>query len=341
MTDLLQNRAYLHKRHRLSHQQIDSLLDENRSGEYLQEKIKRLELVRHFLLLTDTFRQNNIPFISMKGPLLSFRLYGDPAVRISRDIDLLINEKDIGAAIKLMQAEGYEFDHDFIWPFEKHRQELITQSIHHVSFFNRELHLYVEVHWVLANKLAVPMKKVEKIIAKNLTTIILAEREFIVMNKEFDLLFLLLHGARHGWSRLKWLADIDEYTRQKIDEKLFVQLVKQLKAKRIISQTNYLLQKYFDSHLTVPCKNRAPNRMIQFAKDNINKSEVKLDTTVREILNTMKYQWLLFPSLYYKYRFLTDMFIRNVDILNNNLPNKIAYFLYRPYSFIKRRVFHG
>ena len=92
---LLKDRNYLRERHRLSHQQIDTLLGEDKSGEFINDKLKQFELVRHFLYITDKLRINNIPFISIKGPLLSLRLYGDPTVRISSDIDLLINKGQI------------------------------------------------------------------------------------------------------------------------------------------------------------------------------------------------------------------------------------------------------
>lgn len=84
------DRKLLHQRHRLSHQQIDRLLGESHSKEFLGEKIERMEAVRNFLSVTDLLRENEIPFVSIKGPLLSYRIYGDPSVRFSHDIDLLI-----------------------------------------------------------------------------------------------------------------------------------------------------------------------------------------------------------------------------------------------------------
>jgi hypothetical protein len=71
MNNSLSDRNYLYKRHRLSHQQIDGWLGENRSKEYLPEKLERLEAVKNFLAVTDLFRQSDIHFISLKGPLLS------------------------------------------------------------------------------------------------------------------------------------------------------------------------------------------------------------------------------------------------------------------------------
>ena len=45
------SREILHNRHRLSHQQIDMWLGENRSKEFLQEKMRQLVKVKNFINL--------------------------------------------------------------------------------------------------------------------------------------------------------------------------------------------------------------------------------------------------------------------------------------------------
>nr|WP_321356418.1 nucleotidyltransferase family protein [uncultured Draconibacterium sp.] len=342
MTDLLHNRDYLHKRHRLSHAQIDRWLGEKRSNEFVQEKMKRMEHVRQFLLITDKLRQQNIPFVCIKGPLLSLRLYGDPTIRLSHDVDLLIDKKHLDAAVKTMQAEGFDFAHDFIWPKERHRQELFLQSIHHLEFFNRKTLFCVEIHWVLSSQLAIPMQKVRKIMNENITTIPFSGRDFTVLNKEFELLYLLIHGARHGWKRLKWLIDINEYTKQKLDIELLERLIRLMKAGRIVGQTNYLLEKYFNNHLPVPCKKHANRIMIKYADKSINSEQEFIDYTSNvEIIKDKAYQWFIFSTLSYKCTFFPGIFVRSVDVRSKNFSNKISYVLYRPYSFLKRRILNG
>jgi hypothetical protein len=45
------------------------------------------------------------------------------------------------------------------------------------------------------------------IVSENLQEIVFSGRKFTILNR-LELLFLLLHGSRHGWERLKWLVDI-------------------------------------------------------------------------------------------------------------------------------------
>jgi hypothetical protein len=49
------------------------------------------------------------------------------------------------------------------------------------------------------------------IVSENLQEIVFSGRKFTILNRELELLFLLLHGSRHGWERLKWLVDINDY----------------------------------------------------------------------------------------------------------------------------------
>jgi len=50
-----------------------------------------VELIR----LMDLMKKNEVRAISLKGPLLGIDIYGDVSLRTSRDLDLLIDYKDI------------------------------------------------------------------------------------------------------------------------------------------------------------------------------------------------------------------------------------------------------
>ena len=92
MNNLLQDREYLIKRHRLSHRQIDNLLGETKSKEFIHTSMQSLEFIKHFIELIDLLKQHNISYINFKGPLLSQLIYGDPTVRFSHDIDILVDK---------------------------------------------------------------------------------------------------------------------------------------------------------------------------------------------------------------------------------------------------------
>lgn len=121
----------------------------------------------------------------------------------------------------ILLGNGYQLTEGNNWPTKKIPRELILNIEHNVSFFNKQLKLCVEVHWVLMHALPVSDIKMEEIIAGNIMEMSFAGRKFNVLTKEFELLFLLIHGSRHGWSRLKWLVDINDYPLREINLQQF------------------------------------------------------------------------------------------------------------------------
>jgi len=339
MTVSLQNRNYLHDRHRLSHQQIDSWLGENRGKEFLPEKLKQLESVKTFLWVTDLFRQNDVSFVSLKGPLLSYRIYRDPSVRVSHDIDILIEVAAIEKTINILEKNGYQLTGGYCWPQKQVQQELILDSYHHLGFYNKERSSCVEIHWVLMHGLPVSGKKMKNIIAGNLTEMIFAGRKFTVLNKELEFLFLLIHGSRHGWSRLKWLVDIKDYPASDVDAGIFGELVSQLNARRVVGQANYFMNKFFHMQLPFSGEDRLPEYFIHFAQCSID-NEIQEEQSTMFLIHTFRYLWFMFPGFKSRYKMVLGALLRPGDISVIDSSFKIIYFLYRPYSFIKRRIMH-
>lgn len=340
MKEILTDRQLLHDRHRLSHEQIDSILGENRAKEFIQGKLTRLASVKHFLDITDLLRASDISFICIKGPLLSYRIYGDASVRFSHDIDLLTDSNSLNRIFQIMLEAHYELTEGMVWSDEKYKQDIICQSTHHLSFFNKELKFCVEIHWKMTDDLPIRKKVVDKLLEQNLTTIDYAGRNFIVLNKEFELTYLMIHGSRHGWSRLKWLVDFKDYPLGNLDLDKWSTLIKYFHSERILGQTNYLLYSYFNIKLPIEGSKRLPDFFIRYAETSL-KIPIYIDYSLRTmILWYYRYQWLLFPHIYYKWSIIKSFFSRPGDIEQQNFSSKTAYYLFRPFSLIKRRIFN-
>lgn len=332
-------RDCLYYRHRLSHQQIDKWLGENRALEFIHDKVGRLESVKHFIGVTDRLRNNGISFICIKGPLLSYRIYNDLAVRLSHDIDLLIGSNQLDVVLRLLMDDKFTFVKGHSWPKEKVRQDLIIKSAHHISLYNNEMKFCVEIHWTLMNEIPIKQTELSDLISHNLALVNFAGREFTVFNKEFELLYLMVHGARHGWCRLKWLLDINEYPLNDFDFEYFNKLTLQLHADRIVAQTNYFLIKYFNKRLHFAKQTRIPAFFIHYAEELIKKEDVERFSTI-ELLEHFWYTAYLFPQFSYKLKCFYRMMINHGDVIKFNFSSSMMYYIYRPFSFIKRKVLH-
>lgn len=340
MADSLQDRTYLHERHRLNHQQIDRWLGENRSKEFMQEKMQRIKIVKHFISITDQLRENHIDLVCLKGPMLSYRIYGDASVRISHDIDILIQMVDLIPAIHLMKKENYVMPKEIDWPTDKVRQDLMIKSGKHISLSNKELGLSVELHWTIVPSLPLTSDKIQYLLKNNLTTMTFAGREFSVMNKEFELLFLTMHGSRHEWNRLKWLMDVNDYPLDDFDQNRFIELVHLFKAERIIGQTYYFLKKYFNRQTPLPGGVAPPVYIIRHAQKTIEGSLNPTSSTLMDIPCVFRYKILLFHDLSYKFKVISEVSMTQTDVTTVKFSHKLTYYLYRPFSFIKRRILH-
>ncbi len=334
------DRTYLHDRHRLSHQQIDKLLGENRAAEFISEKVKLLEDVKNLLFIADLFVQNNIEFVCLKGALLSYRLYKDPAVRVSHDIDILISKDNVGPTADFLLKNGFNLNKGVVWPAQMSQRNLILKNEQHLSFYNNSIKCCVEMHWTLMQGLAVTQNQLKAITDDNLDTELLAGRELTTLSRELELIFLLIHGSRHAWCRLKWLVDIKDYPFEEIDKEKFYELVSKMKAERIVSQTNILLEKLFN--VTMPFKEevRLPERLVKYPLHALV-ATIEVSLSLKENIQLMRYRWNMFGNHYYKVRFFSALFYRGGDLSAIDSASTIIYFLYRPYSLIKRRLFNA
>ena len=100
------SRDVLYYRHRLSHFQINRLLNEKEESLVLDEKLKQLNKLSKFITIVDVFFKHNIWFLPLKGPALSYRIYGDATCRISRDFDFLIRKENLYDVIEILQGLG-------------------------------------------------------------------------------------------------------------------------------------------------------------------------------------------------------------------------------------------
>ncbi len=339
----LQNfdRTVLYSRHRLSHQQIDCLLGESSKKEFLAEKMQIFDKIKHFIPIIDLLQKNGILFLCLKGPVLSQQLYNDPAVRFSHDVDLLLlNRGDMDRVDRLLVSQGYAGVDNLSWPKEKVRQQILMDCVHHLAYAHKEHGFMVEIHWAVYIPFPVRTKQFERIIENNRQRIIFAGREVVVFAPELNLLYLIIHGAKHSWQRLKWLVDIKDFPFETINSEKWMELVNELKAGRMVSQAGFLLNHFFN--ISQPLLTVGKIRL--FLKIHSLKAineDIPQQRPFLSGLVDLRYRLLLCKSFVYKLRLLQSIAISPADLLRIRSSSRIVYSLYRPYSYIKRRIIHA
>ncbi|MFD4817507.1 nucleotidyltransferase domain-containing protein [Peribacillus butanolivorans] len=174
--------------------------------EYKMNTMKMLHLSGEMEKISKMFTENHISVLFLKGPVIAADIYGDISLRTSKDLDILISKKSFKKAEKLLLNYGYEREEDSNtfggWKWKKH----------HDAFFHPEKKIQIEIHWRLHPAPTKEPSFNELWERKRLSE--LTGYPVYFLGKEDLLLYLVAHGSRHGWFRLRWLADIDQMVRK-------------------------------------------------------------------------------------------------------------------------------
>ena len=169
---------------------------------YEQNAARNLILTNELVKMTQALDENGIQSIAYKGPALAVFAYGDTALRRFVDLDLMVRRKHVPQAAEVLGSLGYH-------PAKKlssDQQSLLLQTQHNLQFVS-DSRVVVELHWQVSSQLFASSVTAEELWT-NLETIRLNGFPVKSFSTE-DLLFsLCVHGSRHLWERLAWIADV-------------------------------------------------------------------------------------------------------------------------------------
>lgn len=170
----------------------------------IQISAKSLHHAAELLDLSGKFTGQGVDLLSLKGGLLSFQLYGDPGMRNSCDLDILVKQEKVDTACRLLEAEGYTCSLLGNQLTVRQRAYLKT-NFHHLEYSHPEKHIFLELHWRFGSLW--PPSQMSMIWNRSVR-IEWMGRRIQGLDDDSQLLFLCDHGARHGFYSLKWLSDI-------------------------------------------------------------------------------------------------------------------------------------
>ena len=170
-------------------------------GRFEQAIRRNLLLTGELLRIVNILNERGITAVPFKGPVLAEKLYGNLALRVFGDLDILIEPETADEVKSLMIADGY-------------RPQYHPDSAY--QFVKAGANVVLEVHW---EAISFGSNWLRKIKSKALPTTMshlrprlqetrLGGKKISTLSPEDTLLILTIHGSKHWWSRLNWLADI-------------------------------------------------------------------------------------------------------------------------------------
>ncbi|GAA0283260.1 nucleotidyltransferase family protein [Alteraurantiacibacter aestuarii] len=169
-----------------------------------QDKMQALAIAREGRKLIELLASHGIEAIMLKGPVLSQYLYGDPGMRQSIDLDLMVDWENFAAARKLLGEQDFALVGTEP-PWGERRMDLWRLGGKDVTLIRHGRGLRVELH----HRLKTPEALLPGFtIARATNAVSLAGTQFRTFTRKDLFVYLAVHEATTLWHRLKWLADL-------------------------------------------------------------------------------------------------------------------------------------
>jgi len=295
-------------------------------AEYKKNTYQMLHLSGEMEQLSRLFTTNQIHSLFLKGPVIANDLYGDISMRTSKDLDILIAETDLAKAEKALLKAGYQKEEESTVLNERKWRH------HHIVYFNPNKKIQIEIHWALHPR---PMKepKFEELWKrKQMST--LTNYPVAFLGKEDLFLYLIAHGARHGWFRLRWLKDIDQMFRHEICYKRLNYFIKKYHYQHLVGQALLLASSLLNSSINPNFNHFLQNkRSLELAQKSIFYIR-----EIREIHGGISDEVLIYHKKYLSslksmrqkiFSIIIYFYPNSLDEATLALPKKL-YFLYFP-----------
>lgn len=174
-----------------------------------------LNLTSEMFRLFANFACSQIEALVIKGPVLSQRCYADPGLRQYGDLDLIVRDRDILRTTELMLTLGYEAR---ISVAAIQSQKIPGEYV----FRHSRSKLLVELHTEKTFRYHPRPLPIEQLFQRQVQ-VTFDGNSVPAPSLEDELVLISIHGAKHFWERLIYIADIAAFVaRQPLDwDRLF------------------------------------------------------------------------------------------------------------------------
>lgn len=150
--------------------------------------------------LADDLDKARIRWVALKGPALATQIYGDPAQRTFRDLDILVDPASVGLAVAVARELGWQVRNE--WQRVMDLTGKIDLGLRSACIGQPLL----EIHRALCpDHAAVRFGSVAALITDEVKV---GSRCVPALAREDAVTYVAWHGGKHLWMRLNWLLDL-------------------------------------------------------------------------------------------------------------------------------------
>ena len=312
-------------------------------------RARNLALHAEWRRIEDLLATARIPVNALKGTTLSERLYGDATMRHTRDIDMIVAAEDVTRSAEVLEEAGYSVEH-ILLPELRHGLPLrLCRALQwHINCEHAQKKVTVELH-----------SRFERIFRSDLNArwkeLMRGSATGPLPSAYFDLLYCSLHGASHGWMRLKWLGDVRVLAAslKPHDWPALLGLARELRMETVLAQTLILLKWVFDFPLPqhaqglVKVQQKAASKLSEEALEWLSYPEEELrEDAVAQKVRSERRQWRLHHRYHLHERalyWIAAALFSPADMSRFRLPGWLfpMYPVIGPFSTVGRAVLHA
>lgn len=200
---------------------LDALRSLTQAGALLNRS-----LAQELIHLCQAFDEQSVPVIPFKGATLAVAAYGDLALRDFDDLDFIVPKERASDAQQVLWAQGYR-------PRDRSHGPMHAEEPYHV-FVKKQSLLRIDLQWTMAHeRFSFRLDRPE--IWDHLLPVSIGGVQIRALAPEELLIVLCVHGSKHAWEQLKWVADVSELLRShRVDWRRVFAVAKKWKCRRML-----------------------------------------------------------------------------------------------------------
>lgn len=299
---------------------------------YMKNTFTMMNISAEMDKLCKGLHEQQIRTLMLKGPVLAQAIYGDISLRTSKDLDMLVSVDDVEETEAFLLRSGYTLT-------EEKPRILKDWKIkdHHLSYFNAKSNVQIEVHWRLNPEMG-REPSFDELWARRNASLITGTPIYYLGNEDL-FLYLVSHGARHAWFRLRWLLDIHQLVGMNLVSSKLMQVLQKHECTQLAGQALLLASKLFGTRLSTEMDRLTTGKKVHDLADRA----IHFIQFVDRLAPTKEYKSYLFriKTNRQKLSFVhSQLYPSSWDALTLPLPRQL-HFLYiplRPLLWLWRRM---
>jgi len=188
---------------RLKDQPIPEPLLSDWRESFVRNCDRNLRLLGELIQVNRALESKGMRPVVLKGPVLATLLYGHAGLRECHDLDLLVQRDEIPAAVQALREMGYRPIPESNGALERTFARYNAQ----MAFRSDASGAVIDLHWALT-----PPNLSIRFAPAEFRCVEIGGAALRTLTPEYTILVAAIHGGKHGWTTLAWVADLAAMT---------------------------------------------------------------------------------------------------------------------------------